>query len=204
MKKQQRVWEVPVQIRIAKTEGSTLATRTRGDEIRAELEHKIAEKKTESVVIIDLHGVQAFSHSFADAAFGHLIEQLQRGRYGKGRYVMFIGANEFTSETLDRVLAQRRLSAIVADEKGRATLRGSVAEPVMRTLAAVERVDEATTSDLARRLRTSQQAVNNRLAKLVQAGAVHRVPARRGSGRPYVYRARTRERVPAGSGRGQR
>lgn len=170
--------------------GTTLGTRARGRELLLQLERRLLARRQDPVLLVDLRGVLVFSHSFGDELFGQLVDRIQRGRYGPGRVVLFHGANEFVGETLDRVLQARGRVAVLSDDEGRGRLIGAAPDSVERTYTALSKLQRATTAELSRRLRVSQQAVNNRLAKLLEAGAVHRHETDRGSGSPYSYRIR--------------
>lgn len=166
--------------------GKTLGTRSRAREVLADIEGRL---RRQPFALVDLRDVLVFSHSFGDECFAELVDRARQGRYGKGTIVMFVGANEFVAETLDRVLSDRGLVSVLVNGRG-AKLVGAVPKSDRETFEVIRSKRGVTTSDIADRLRVSQQAVNNRLARLLQAGVVTREPAGQGSGRPFLYRSR--------------
>jgi hypothetical protein len=178
----------PVRIEM-KQFGKTLATRPLGAEVRTELEKFVAKNK-EELILFDLHGVLVFSHSFGDELFGVMAKRTEAGRYGKGRRIAFVGANEFAAETLDSVFRIRRTRAPVVRDKGEWTLVGAIEPQAHRVLDTLRKLGKAETGEIARRLRASLPAVNNWLHELIEAGVVERERSGEGSGRPFVYRIR--------------
>lgn len=169
--------------------GRALSTRSRGAEVRQRIERSI-ESDRDALILFDLAGVIAFSHSFGDELFGLIIQRLRAGRYGRGRRAAFIHANEMAEETLDPVLRIRRTTAALVREDGTWKVVGAIEPKTVRVLEVLRRRGEAQTGDLARQLRLSLPAMNNHLRELVNAGVVERERLEEGSGRPFVYRVR--------------
>jgi hypothetical protein len=179
-------------MRVAMAEyGRAHSTRPRAAELRSKLEASIS-KSADTLVVIDLAGVQMFSISFGDELFAELVKRAQAHRYGVARWVAFAGADEFAEEQLDQVLKNAKLAALLATADRKVKLVGDVEPRVRQTFEAIEQKGEATTSTLKIKLRSaSLQATNNWLARLVRSKVVQRDQVGRGTGRPYVYRSRS-------------
>lgn len=185
-----------MQVRMAEF-GEALGTRPFAVDLRSKVEARITASR-DPLIVVDLQGVKVFSLSFADALFAELVERTQKGRYGTARWIAFIGANEDAVEHLGEALGNAHLAAVVVTEAGKPILVG--AEPrVRQTFEIIERSGDVTSAQLRSKLKTrSPQAVNNWLAQLVAARVIEREQVGKGSGRPYVYRARTPQLVGAG------
>ncbi|WP_285796137.1 hypothetical protein [Micromonospora sp. NBRC 107095] len=166
--------------------GTFLATRGRARAVRESLEAEIAANGAETAVVICLAGVDAMTISFADEFLGRLYSSLAAGDLIAAG-VRLSGLNEETREAVSICLERRDLVA-VANDGGGATLVGRT-EVLQETFAAVLRLGELRALDLADALSITPQNANNRLKRLVEAGAVLRRQAavsNRG-GREFIY-----------------
>jgi hypothetical protein len=185
-----------VRIKMAE-HGRTLGTRALGATLLAKVERDVR-KSSDALVLVDLSGVLVFSHSFADSLFAELVLRVQGGKYGAERWIAFTGLNEFTRETLDQVLKTAHRVAPIMREDHSIGLIGDVEPKVRDAFTFIARGTETTSAMLATKFGASLQAVNNWVAQLVEARVVDRTQAGKGSGRPYVYDARTKQLVATG------
>jgi MarR family/STAS-like domain of unknown function (DUF4325) len=166
--------------------GPFLATRGRARAILGDLENCIAADAATSTAVIDFSGVDAMTISFADEFLGRFYVELAAG-LTRSAGVVITGLNEETAEAIAICLERRELFAASRDGD-RWQLLGAqhfLTESYEHAL----RLGCFKASDLAESLGITSQNANNRLKRLVEAGAVRRervVPAGRG-GKEYQY-----------------
>jgi uncharacterized protein DUF4325 len=164
-----------------------LATRDRGRRVRDDIEDKLAATPVGGALVLDFSEVEGVTVSFGDECIAKLILARMTGDY-VDRGLLIEGCNEDVWETLDAVLARRKLSAVgVAASEELSVLGGQSWLP--ETLKAALALRSFKAADLAERLKLTPQAANNRLKTLVASGAVIReriVPE--GGGKEFGYR----------------
>jgi STAS-like domain of unknown function (DUF4325) len=168
-------------------EAQFLATRSKGREMRGELEDRISREHPDEVVI-DFTGVEAMTISFADEFVGRFYTSLASGDTITS-LVLLAGLNEDNLTTVSICMERRDLAAVAVIDR-RPVLVGA---PVYLAETYNQAVSLGTFSaiDLAERLSISAQNVNNRLKRLVDAAAVcrRRIASGRG-GKEFKYTAR--------------
>lgn len=168
---------------------SFLATRGKGREIREELEDQIAREHPDEVVI-DFAGVEAMTISFADEFVGRLYAALAAGNV-LAVVVLLTGLNEDNLTTVSVCLERRELAAVAIID-GRPALV-SAPDHLADTYTHALSLGTFSALDLARHLDVTPQNANNRLKRLVEAGAIRRrrVAGTRG-GKEFTYTAPAR------------
>jgi DNA-binding transcriptional ArsR family regulator len=162
------------------------STRARGQQYREQLEDLLAAVPSDEVVVISFHKVKAMTGSFTDEFLGKLLVARAAGLTGRASVVL-TGLSEETAEEVDMCLDRRKAVAVWADGTTIRLLGGD--EMLKQTFAAGARRGQFRASDLAADLGTTQQNVNNRLKRLLEAGALLRGrqnPA--AGGREFLYR----------------
>lgn len=166
--------------------GAFLATRGKARTIRADLEGRIASEPAVELVVIDFSGVEAITISFADEFLGRFYAALAAGDV-RPVPVVLSGLNEETTEAVTICLERRELFA--------ASLSGNE----RRLLGAQERFAESyrhalelghfRAAELAASLGISPENANNRLKRLVEAGALRkeRVTSAGHGGKVFSY-----------------
>jgi hypothetical protein len=164
-----------------------LTTRDAGEKALADLEKAIATQTPGTVVAIDFGSVRAISVPFADAFLGKLLTGRVAG-YHENHPIVVLDATEDVRATIALALRYRHLVALALGG-GRPELLGAD-EAMERTLnAALELEDWFSVMDLAKRLKLSPQAANNRLRHLIRNGALQRERVNpRNGGREFRYR----------------
>jgi hypothetical protein len=166
--------------------GAFLATRSSARTIRFNLETKATALDPTDVVVIDFAGVKAMTISFADEFLGRFYATLAAGDIPP-QVVLLHGLNEDTRETVAVCLKRRELvAAAVSNET---TQLVAAPEFLAETYRHATSLGTFRASDLAGRLGITPQNANNRLKRLVAAGAVRRervTMAERG-GKEFVY-----------------
>jgi len=163
-----------------------LATRERGRRVREEIEQQLAQLAPGDNLAISFAGVEGITVSFGDECVARLIVARLAGDFDD-RGLVVEDMNADVRETLETVLARRKIAAVALDDKGQPEVLGEPAW-MHETLAAALELRSFRASDLAERLRITPQAANNRLKNLVASGAVARermVPE--GGGKEFVY-----------------
>jgi hypothetical protein len=169
--------------------GPLASTRACGLQYRQELEHILADNPPDEAVIISFQNVTAMTGSFTDEFLGKLLVARAAGLTGRAP-VILTGLTDETAWEVNLCLERRKTVAVWADDAALRLLGGD--EIVKQTFAAAALRGEFRASDLAVDLSTSQQNVNNRLKRLLDAGALLRDrqdPA--AGGREFLYRVAT-------------
>ena len=165
-----------------------LATRSKGREIRGELEDSIAQKRPNEVTI-DFAGVEAMTISFADEFLGRFYASLATGDV-PALTVLLTGLNEENLTTVSICLERRDLAAaaVIDGRPALVSAQDHLAETYKQALG----LGTFSALDLALQLSITPQNVNNRLKRLVEAGAIRRrrVVGGRG-GKEFSYSAST-------------
>jgi DNA-binding transcriptional ArsR family regulator len=166
--------------------GAFLATRSRARTIREDLEERIASEPTSELVVIDFSGVEAMTISFADEFLGRFYTALAAGDV-RPVAVLLSGLNEETTEAVTICLERRELAAVnsAGDERRLLGAQEFLAESYQHALE----LRRFKAGDFAAALGITPQNANNRLKRLVEAGAVRKervTPAGRG-GKEFSY-----------------
>ena len=174
----------------------TLAsTRARGLEYRLQLEQVLAAAPPDDVVVVSFKAVKVMTGSFTDEFLGKLLVARAAGLTGRAP-VILTDLTEETAEEIDLCLERRKTVAAWVEGNAIRLLGGD--DMLKRTFAAGVRRGEFRASDLAPDLGTTPQNVNNRLKRLLQAGALLRArqdPA--AGGREFRYRMPTAQHCQA-------
>ncbi|MFF3891267.1 winged helix-turn-helix transcriptional regulator [Streptomyces sp. NPDC001914] len=157
-----------------KEHGPFLATRTAGDRARRYLEERLTAAAPVAMLTIDFGGVEAMTNSFIDEFLGKLYLHLAAGDIPADG-VQLTGLDEETREGVTVCLERRKQIAVDGDTH---ELLGDAAV-LADTYAQTRQLGEFRTAQLAETLGISLPNANNRLKRLVEAGALHR---QRGSG----------------------
>jgi STAS-like domain of unknown function (DUF4325) len=164
-----------------------LATRERGRRVREDIEHKLAGIPAGATLTMDFSGVEGITVSFGDECVAKLILARATGDY-VDRGLVIEGANEDVRETLETILARRKVAAVSVAPSGELEVLGEQ-RWLPETLSAALELRSFRATDLAAHLGLTPQAANNRLRVLVASGAVARelvVPE--GGGKEFSYR----------------
>jgi hypothetical protein len=163
-----------------------LATRERGRRVREDIEQELRGVAPGGNLVISFAGVEGITVSFGDECIAKLIVGRAAGDF-VDRGLLMEGMNEDVRETMEAVLARRKVSAIALGSSGAPEVIGETGW-MSSTLAAALELHSFGAADLAGRLHISPQAANNRLKMLVASGAVARelvVPD--GGGKEFSY-----------------
>lgn len=166
--------------------GPLAATRARGYQYRQQLEELLATVPADEVVVISLQAVKAMTGSFTDEFLGKLLVARAAGLTGRAPIIL-TGLIEETAEEVELCLERRKTVAVWSDGETIRLLGGD--EMLKQTFTAGAARESFRAGDLAADLRTTQQNINNRLKRLLEAGAVFRDrqdPA--AGGREFLYR----------------
>jgi hypothetical protein len=164
-----------------------LATRERGRRVREDIEAKLAEVAVGNTLTMDFSGVEGITVSFGDECLAKLILARSAGDY-VDRGLVIEGANEDVHETLQTILARRKLAAVSVTPSGELEVLGEQ-RWLPETLSAALELRAFGASELAEKLGLTPQAANNRLRLLVASGAVAKelvIPE--GGGKEFSYR----------------
>ncbi|XVQ11115.1 STAS-like domain-containing protein [Spirillospora sp. CA-255316] len=166
--------------------------RAAGAELRQKLERALdpIENRT---IILDFASVKAMTNSFADELVGKLYISLGGGALTSGG-VQLVGLDEETRDAIEVCLERRKLIAVDGDEH----ILLAAEDFLQQTYDEARKLGTFIAADLAEALDISLPNANNRLKRLVAAGALVRTPdpGRERGGKQYSYS------VP-GSGAGQ-
>jgi len=169
--------------------GPLAATRARGYEYRQQLERLLAAVPADEVVVVSFQAVKAMTGSFTDEFLGKLLVARAAGLTG-GAPIIVTGLTEETAEEVDLCLERRKTVVVWSDGATIRLLGGD--EMLKQTFTAGAVREKFRAGDLVADLRTSQQNINNRLRRLLEAGAVLRVRQDpEGGGREFLYRVPT-------------
>lgn len=171
-----------------------LATRSKGRAVREDLEDRIAQDRPDGV-LIDFAGVEAMTISFADEFLGRFYAALAAGDV-LAPAVLLLGLNEENLATVSICLERRDLAAAAIIDGQPALL--SALEYLVDTYKGALNLGTFSALDLAVQLAISPQNINNRLKRLVEAGAIRRrrVATDRG-GKEFAYTASAQLPEPA-------
>lgn len=164
-----------------------LATRERGRRVREDVEDELGRIEAGHTLALDFSGVEGVTVSFGDELLAKLVIDRATGRF-LDRGLVVEGANEDVRETLETVLARRKVAALNIDADGRPEILGGP-RWLPETLEAALDLRSFSAVALAERLDLTPQAANNRLAGLIATGGVVReqvVPE--GGGKEFGYR----------------
>ncbi|MFD8421023.1 STAS-like domain-containing protein [Streptomyces sp. NPDC059466] len=168
-----------------KEHGPFLATRAVGADARRSLEEQVTDAAPVAMLTIDFGGVEAMTNSFVDEFLGKLYVSLAAGDL-PARGVWLTGLNEETREGVTVCLERRKQIAVDGDTH---ELLGDAAI-LAGAWTAARRLGDFRAAQLADELAISLPNANNRLKKLVEAGALHRErgagPER--GGKEFTYR----------------
>jgi DNA-binding transcriptional ArsR family regulator len=158
-----------------------------GREVRAEIEEQLTALAPGETLIVDLTGVEVMDHSFAGEVFGRLLGSLAVEH--PGRVLLLTGLSNDVRDDLSVTLAAMELTALALKSTRTWELLGKAGETDRETLAALQRLKEATAPQIAEVLDLKLPAANGRLKKLSEAGMIvrMRVTAPTG-GEQYAYR----------------
>jgi DNA-binding MarR family transcriptional regulator len=163
-----------------------LATRSKGREMRGELEDRISRGRPDEVVI-DFTSVEAMTISFADEFVGRFYTSVASGDI-VASLVLLTGLNEENLATVSICLERRELAAaaIINNQPELVGAPDYLAETYKQAVS----LGTFSAVDLADQLGISAQNMNNRLKRLVEAGAVRRrrITSGRG-GKEFLYTA---------------
>lgn len=162
-------------------DGDVLVTRDRGARARHDLERLLdsATIGPDDPVAIDFSGILAVDVPFIDEFLGPLLSGRLAGFY-ENHPILAVGVNEGVRETLDLALRRRHLH-LLGGTRNRVELLGGD-ELLELTLRAAMAAGRFSASDLARDLKITPQAMNNRLKTLLRSGALRRTRAARARG----------------------
>lgn len=173
--------------RIAERWNAFLATRERGRRVREDVESRLAELTAGQTLTLDFTDVEGITVSFGDELVAKLIIDRAGGQFAD-RGLVLEGANEDVNETLDTVLARRKVAGVIVDAEGEPQVLGE-RRWLPETLVAAMELRSFSAAALGERLGLSPQAANNRLKSLVATGAVVREPViPEGGGKEFGYR----------------
>lgn len=165
--------------------GTFLSTRDLGAQARIQLEAEVRDTAPVAMLSIDFKGVEAMTNSFADELVGKFYLLMAAGDIQAGG-VQLVGLNEETRDAVTVCLERRKRFAVDGDEQ---VLLGDAAF-LADTYDLVCRLDEFRATTLAEALGISLPNANNRLKRLVEAGALQRDRAAgpEHGGKEFAYR----------------
>lgn len=168
-----------------KEHGAFLFARTVGADARRSLEEQVAANAPIALLTIDFGGVEAMTNSFVDEFLGKFYLSLAAGDLPAST-VRLTGLNEETRDGVTVCLERRKQIAVDGDTN---ELLGDTAL-LSDTWATARRLGNFRAAQLADELTISLPNANNRLKKLVEAGALYRErgagPER--GGKEFTYR----------------
>jgi hypothetical protein len=151
--------------------GTLASTRASGLRYRQQLEQILAAVPPDDTVEVSFRNVRAMTGSFTDEFLGKLLVAKAAGLTGRAP-VILTGLTEETADEVDMCLERRKTVAVWADGSTVRLLGGD--DMLKKTFAIGALRGEFRASDLATDLRTTQQNINNRLKRLLEAGALLR------------------------------
>ncbi|WP_043261147.1 winged helix-turn-helix transcriptional regulator [Streptomyces sp. e14] len=164
--------------------GEFLFTRAAGAAARADLEEQLRQSDALPMLTIDFAGVIAMTNSFADEFLGKFYTLLPAEGHAV-EAVQLAGLNEETRDAVTVCLQRRKQFAVDAE---RQTLLGD-AEVLTDTYECARKLSAFRAAELADELHISLPNANNRLKRLLEAGALRRersVGPDRG-GKEFIY-----------------
>ncbi|MDT0318028.1 hypothetical protein [Streptomyces millisiae] len=164
--------------------GSFLFTRTSGITVRNALEAQVHEAAPVALLTIDFVGVDAMTNSFTDEFLGKFYLSLAAGD-SDVQGVQLVGLSEETRDAVTVCLERRKQIAVDGDD---GVLLGDAAL-LADTYEQARQLGRFRTTALADALRISLPNANNRLKRLVEAGALvrNRTAGPEGGGKEFVY-----------------
>lgn len=168
--------------------GAFLSTRDLGAQARIQLEAEVRDTAPVAMLSIDFEGVEAMTNSFADELVGKFYLLMAAGDIEAGG-VQLVGLNEETRDAVTVCLERRKRFAV---DGGEQVLLGDAAF-LADTYDLVRRLGEFRATTLAEALGISLPNANNRLKRLVEAGALQRDRASgpEHGGKEFAYRVPT-------------
>jgi hypothetical protein len=175
--------------------GTFPCTREQGGEARVRLDQLIGTRNDVDLTI-DFAGVTAMTFSFADEFVGKFIAALDAD--ARRITVKAVGLNDENLEAVSVSLERRKLQLAILHADGNLTLVG---DELSQETFAVLGSDGVKSGDVAGILGTTAQNANNRLKKLVEAGAARkeRIKDATRGGKEFIY-VRVGTDVPEDSG----
>ncbi|MCH0561164.1 winged helix-turn-helix transcriptional regulator [Streptomyces sp. MUM 16J] len=149
--------------------GEFLFTRAAGAAARADLEEQLRQSDALSMLTIDFAGVIAMTNSFADEFLGKFYTLLPAEGHAV-EAVQLAGLNEETRDAVTVCLQRRKQFAVDAESH---TLLGD-AEVLTDTYESARKLSAFRAAELADELHISLPNANNRLKRLLEAGALRR------------------------------
>ncbi len=176
--------DAPLEFSVEEHGDQYIATRGKGRAMREDLEDQIARGHHDGV-LINFTGVEAMTISFADEFLGRFYASLAAGDV-PAQAVLLLGLNEENLATVSICLERRDLAAAAIIE-GQHVLLGAAGYLTETYRHAMNR-GTFSALDLSADLKISPQNMNNRLKRLVMAGAIQRrrIASDRG-GKEFVY-----------------
>ncbi|WP_196218220.1 winged helix-turn-helix transcriptional regulator [Streptomyces blattellae] len=164
--------------------GTFLSTRGTGAHKRSELEAVLRSASPAPVLEIDFTGTEAMTHSFVDEFLGKFYVSLAAGDV-QAVGVRLVGLNEETRESVAVCLERRKQFAVQGEDH---TLLGDT-NVMADTYAQARKLGAFRAQELADALGISVTNANNRLKRLVQAGALSRdrAPGPERGGKEFMY-----------------
>lgn len=162
--------------------GSRLGTRGEGAEAQAMLLRALSALPEPGRLIVDLHGVDVLSGSFADEAIAIPCARIAAGEYGD-RYLLVDTPHGDLTDDLGYKLERRRLAMLcLADEEW--SVLGPLPPPMMETLTLIVERGQTTAKALATTLEIRHNACLHRVARLADLRLIRREEI--GSAGPYA------------------
>lgn len=166
--------------------GAFLATRNKGAKVREDLERQMRGLAGGDVVEISFARVEAVTVSFADEFIGKLFA-LAREEDGPGTALLLRDLNDEVREAVSISLERRGAAAVARRSKQFEILGGD--RYLAETYVQARALGEFRAGDLAKAVGITPQNANNRLRRLVDAGALLRVrTAPQRGGKEFLYR----------------
>lgn len=174
--------DAPLEYAVAQLhDGQFLATRSKGRTIREDLEDRIIRQRPDTI-LIDFAGVEAMTISFADEFLGRFYAALDTDAPA----ILLLGLNNENVATVSICLERRDLSAAAVID-GQHMLLGAP-EYLNETYRHALNLGTFSALDLSFELNISPQNMNNRLKRLVAAGAIQRRRVTAGhGGKEFAY-----------------
>lgn len=173
--------------------GAVLSTRERGREAADKAEAAIHD----GGLILSFAGVEIATPSFLDELFTRIAGLL---RQNETLFVVVVGLADEVRESLDLVFEKRQLRMAVLGDKQIELLGGT--EQLEETFKAAQKLGSFTAPDLADELKIKLPSLHQRLAALLEAGALTRAPDKTAKhGRRHVYNAPKRRDIERGRAR---
>ncbi|MDX2758174.1 winged helix-turn-helix transcriptional regulator [Streptomyces europaeiscabiei] len=149
--------------------GEFLFTRAKGASARADLEEHLRHTDVLAMLTIDFAGVTAMTNSFADEFLGKFYTLLAAESRAV-EAVQLAGLNEETRDAVTVCLHRRKQFAVDAESH---TLLGD-ADVLADTYQQARKLSTFRAAELAEELHISLPNANNRLKRLLEAGALRR------------------------------